>query len=152
MRTIFKGGFQDDAGNGYAFELGREGTAFSAVAGILEATDLGALPPTGFAAMRDPYEIHEVGKSDGVNREYGGVQPTRGRITLRADFTFGILQGTGDVLAIDGKFSGEMVTGSAFFNKRAAALTGQVSARSAVGVFHGADDATAFVGGFLVER
>jgi len=114
LRTIFKGGFQDDAGNGYAFELGREGTAFSAVADILEATDLGALPPTGFAAMRDPYEIHEVGKSDGVNREYGGVQPTRGRITLRADFTFGILQGTGDVLAIDGKFSGKWSLGRRF--------------------------------------
>ena len=152
LRTIFKGKFQNDAGNEYAFELGREGTAFSAVGGILEETDLGALPPTGFAAMSGPYEIHEAGKSDGVSREYGDVQSTRGRITLRADFTFGTLQGTDEVLTIDGTFSDKMVTGSAFFNKRAAALKGQVGASSAVGVFHGADDATAFVGGFLVER
>lgn len=152
LRTIFKGGFQDDEGNGYAFEIGREGTAFSAVGGVLSGTDLGAVPPSGLATMHGTYEVHEAGKSDGAIRDYGTVQSTRGRISLRADFTFNTLQGSDGTLTVDGTFSGSELAGSAFFNKRPAALAGEVGSGSAVGVFHGSDDATAYVGGFFVER
>ncbi len=150
--TIFKGGFEDRDGNGYAFELGREGTAFSAFGGILPGTDLGPLPTSGLASMSGAYQIHEVGKSDGEERDYGGIQSTTGRITIRADFDYNTLQGNDGVLNIDGTFSGDTLTGAAYFNQRPAVLVGKVGGDSAVGVFHGTDDATAYVGGFLVER
>lgn len=152
MTTILKGSYNDDKGNGFAYQLGRDGTAFSAFVGVLPATDVGTLPASGLASMSGVYQIYEVGKSEGVVRDYGAIATTKGRITIRADFDLGTLQGKDDNLNIDGTFKGKTLSGSAFFKKRPAALSGEVGGSRAVGVFHGTDDATTFVGGFVVDR
>ncbi len=152
LPTIFKGSFVNPEGHGYAFELGQDDTAFSAYAGLLPSADPGPLPLQGIATMSGAYNVIEVGKSDGEIREFGEPQTTSGRISLRADFLFKTLQGSDGVLTIDGDFTGNSVSGSAFFNQRAATLVGELGSNHAVGVFHGTDDVTAYIGGFLVER
>lgn len=152
LATIFKGGFKDDEGNGYAFELGRDETAFSARVGLLQGSDVGDLPNSGLATMRGAYQVAEVGKSQGDNREYGEPLLTTGRITLRADFEYGTLQGDDGTLNVDGVFSGKTLTGNAYFNARPADLAGQVGGERAIGIFQGTDDASTFAGGFLVTR
>jgi hypothetical protein len=151
LATIFKGDYKDAAGNGYALELGQKDTAFSAMVGLLPDTTVGPLPTKGIASMRGVYQVAEVGKSQGDTQKYGDPLITSGRITLRADFEFGTLEGSDGVLTVDGSFSSNALTGSAYFNERQAALTGLVGEERAVGVFHGTDDATTFAGGFLVE-
>ncbi|WP_293447928.1 hypothetical protein [Planktotalea sp.] len=135
LTTILKGGYRDDAGNGYAFELGRDGTAFSALVELLPETDLGALPATGIATMRGEYQVIEVGKSDGDVRDYGEPVATSGRLTLRADFDFATLQGSDGTLNIDGTFDGQSLSGAAYFNARAAELSGRIGSEHAVGIF-----------------
>lgn len=152
LTTIVKGSYRDDAGNGYAFELGRDGTAFSALVGLLPETDLGTMPETGIATMRGEYRFIEIGKSDGDVRDYGEPVATSGRLTLRADFEFGTLQGRDGTLNIDGVFNGQTLSGAAYVNARAAELSGRIGGEHAVGIFSGTDDASAFVGGFLVDR
>jgi len=120
LPTIFKGSFVNPEGHGYAFELGQDDTAFSAYAGLLPSADPGPLPLQGIATMSGAYNVIEVGKSDGEIREFGEPQTTSGRISLRADFLFKTLQGSDGVLTIDGDFTGNSVSGSAFFNQRAA--------------------------------
>ncbi|MGB7317249.1 MAG: hypothetical protein WBC85_04710 [Planktotalea sp.] len=152
LATIFKGSYKDANGNGYALEIGRDETTFSARVGLISGTDGGDLPTSGIASMRGVYQVAEVGKSQGDAREYGEPVVTSGRITLRADFEHGTLQGNDEALSIDGVFSGKSLTGNAYFHARQAMLGGQVGEDRAVGIFHGADDASTFVGGFLVER
>ena len=152
LTTLFKGGFRDADGNGYAVEIGRDGANFSAVGGLLSGTSAGDLPLRGIASMRGVYQVAEVGISEGDTRKYGEVVTTSGRITLRADFEFGTLEGSDKILTVRGTFSDKTLTGAAYFNTKPAALTGQVGEGRAIGVFHGTDSATAFVGGFLVER
>ncbi|MGH1578334.1 hypothetical protein [Planktotalea sp.] len=151
LATIFKGSFEDDLGNGYAVELGRDDTRFSAMVGLLPGTDVGPLPKTGIASMRGTYSVSEVGKSKGDEREYGEVATTTGRILLRADFEFGTLQGSDGILSVDGEFTTQTLRGSAYFNSRQAALAGKVGQDRVIGIFHGADDESTFAGGFLVE-
>lgn len=152
LETIFKGGFKDDAGNGYAIELGRDGTAFSAQVGLLAGSSVGVLPSSGIAAMRGAYQIAEVGKSQGSDRDYGEPVLTTGRVTLRADFEYGTLQGSDNTLTIDGTFSGKALKGKAYFKTRSAALSGEVGGERAIGIFQGTDDASTYAGGFLVTK
>ncbi len=152
LATLFKGSYKAGTGNGYALELGRNETAFSARVGLLPGTSGGTLPLSGIASMSGAYQVAEVGKSQGEDIEYGEPQVTSGRITLRADFQFGTLQGSDGVLTVDGVFSGANLTGSTYFNAREAALAGVVGTDRAVGVFHGSDDTSAFVGGFITDR
>jgi hypothetical protein len=152
LTTIFKGSFKNPEGHGYALELGQDDTAFSAYAGLLPSPDPSPLPMQGIAAMHGNYSVIEVGKSDGERRDFGEPETTTGRITLRADFTFKTLQGSDDFLTVDGEFNGNAVTEDVFFNMRPATLVGSLGSDHAVGVFHGTDDVTAYIGGFLVER
>ncbi|WP_139816262.1 hypothetical protein [Planktotalea arctica] len=152
LPTIFKGGYEDASGNGVAVEIGRDGTDFSAYGGLLPGSDAGILPTLGIASMSGVYQVAEVGKSQGDTRKYGEVVTTSGRITLRADFQFGTLEGDDGTLIVRGSFSDKNLTGAAFFNQKAAALSGLVGQDRAIGVFHGTDDASAFAGGFLVDR
>ncbi|MEP5151640.1 hypothetical protein [Planktotalea sp.] len=150
--TIFNGSFEDDSGNGYAVEISRKDTAFNAKVGVIQSSDPGDFPINGGANMQGSYQVAEVGKSDGDFREFGEVAVTEGRISLYADFEHGTLHGDSDDLIIDGLFTSNTLTGNAYFKQREADLTGLVGEDRAIGVFHGSDAATAFVGGFLVER
>lgn len=152
LSAILKGNYQDDLGNGYAFELGRDGTAFSAMVGLLPSTDVGSLPLTGVASMSGDYQVIEVGKSAGDLREYGEPVKTTGRVVLLADFKFGTLNGSDDTLNVDGQFSDKALTGNVYFNGRQATLSGEIGGSRAVGIFHGFDSATTYVGGFVVDR
>lgn len=152
LATIFKGSFKNPEGHGYALELGQDDTDFSAYAGLLPSTDPGPLPLQGIAAMHGTYNVIEVGKSDGDRRDFAELETTTGRITLRADFRFNTLQVSDGILTVDGESSGNTVTGEVFFNARPATLAGRLGSDHAVGVFHGNDDVTAYIGGFLVER
>lgn len=150
--TIFNGSYKDANGNGYAVEISRKDTAFNAQVGVLRSTASADLPLIGGASMHGNYQVAEVGKSDGDLRDFGEVVVTEGRLSLFADFEFKTLRGSSDDLIIDATFAGKDLTGNAFFKERQAALAGQIGSDNAIGVFHGSDDASAFVGGFVVER
>ena len=152
LATIFKGSHKDQAGNGYALELGQKDNAFSARVGLFKGTTGGDLPTSGTATMRGTYQVAEVGKTQGEDIEYGEPVVTSGSLMLRADFEYGTLQGSDEVLTIDGTFSDSFLHGSAYFNAHEADLSGKVGEDRAVGVFHGTDDTSAFAGGFLVAR
>lgn len=149
LNTIHRGSVKNQFENGYAYELRRDGTAFSAQVGLLPQNDLGALPMSGFATLRGEYQILQTGKSDNV-REFGGVSHTTGMITLRANFNFGTLTGAAGDLIVDGTFKDKALSGNVFFQQRKAEMRGLIGTRGAVGVFHNTNDKTALVGGFSV--
>jgi len=151
LTPAFTGSFKDADGNGFAYEVSRTGTALGAQAGILPGTQVGDLPPTGFAAMSGVWNLAEIGKTNGTGREFGEALQYSGRITLRADFDFGTLEGDSEDLRVLGTFDSTVLTGDVFFQDRPAALTGRIGADRAVGAFHGANGDVSFSGGFFVE-
>lgn len=151
---IFTGSYKDGDGNGFAYQVGKSDDTFAAISGLLPGSTGGDLPLSGHASMSGAYRVAEIGKSNDEGREYGEAVVTNGRITLRADFSFGTLQGsdTESGFVVDGTFSTGALTGQVFYNERAATLSGQIGRERAIGAFHGTDSDTAMSGGFLVSR
>lgn len=153
LTPAFTGSYKDGDGNGFAYEVNRLGTDLGAQAGILRGSEVGTLPSTGMAAMSGVWNVAEIGKTNGTGREYGEAVQYSGRITLRADFEFGTLEGDTDdeVLRVLGRFDSTVLTGEVYFEGREAALTGRIGQDRAIGAFHGSDDDAAFAGGFYAE-
>ena len=152
LTPIYTGSYSDGAGNGFAYQARSTSSGFETVAGLLPQTDPGALPPTGSAAFSGPWQVLEIGKQNQNGRDFGETELTSGRITLQVDFDFGTLLGSSGDLSIAGRFADQTLGGTATFKNAVVPLSGKIGNARAVGVFHGADQTTAFAGGFLAKR
>lgn len=151
LTPAFTGSFKDSDEYGFAYEVTRLGTSLGARSGLLPGTQVGDLPTTGMAAMSGIWNAAEIGKTDGQGRDYGEPVRASGRITLRADFLYGTLEGETDDFRVLGRFDSAILQGNAYFKDRPAALSGLIGRDRAIGVFHGTDSDTAYSGGFYVS-
>ncbi len=150
--SVVSRSYNDGGGTGYAFQLGGQDTDFEAFAGVLRSSTVAALPTSGTAAMNGGWQLAQIGRSDGASRDFGEAALASGRITLNVNFEHGILSGTNEGFIVDGSFSGPQLSGSIFYNGRAATLTGLIGADKAIGAFHDANEDSALAGGFYAQK
>jgi len=130
---------------GFAYQYGRKaGTdEFIGVAGIAPLSNPGPLPNAATATYTGDYALTYVDRDE--------VDTRRGTITLDADFSDGVLEGTAGGLNIDGSITGQIIGGSATYRGIDADLTGLIGSQRAVGAFAGDSNNALLVGGFNAD-
>lgn len=150
---VVSGGFTDSSNSGFAYQVERTGTNFSAVAALVPGSTASPLPANGIATMTGIYQGVEIGKSDpALGREFGEALQNSGRIQLRADFASRTLEGSSGPLNVQGTFTSSALQGRVFYNQNEGTLTGLIGGDKAIGAFHGINGNIAFSGGFHTAR
>jgi hypothetical protein len=150
---VVSGGFTDTSTSGFAYQVERTGTNFSAVAAIVPGSTASPLPGLGIATLTGIYQGVEIGKSDPImGREFGEALQNSGRIQLRADFASRTLEGSSGPLNVQGTFNNSTLQGRVFYNENEGTLTGLIGGDKAIGAFHGFNGNIAFSGGFHTAR
>lgn len=143
-------GFSDSSGQGYAFKAGNDDDDdIIAVSGIIPGTVASGAPTSGNVIYTGDYQMVSVGGffiDDG--KVIGFAVADSGSISLNADFDGGTLRGSDDKLTIDGRISGNQLSGDVEYDGVDGTLKGVIGADKAVGAFHGNDKNDIYAGGF----
>ncbi|MEM8691564.1 MAG: hypothetical protein AAGG57_06725 [Pseudomonadota bacterium] len=136
--------FRNETGDrfGFRYQYGRvaNSTRFRGVAGILPASDPGAVPTTATATYDAQYDLTYVGND--VDRQSGNI-------ALNADFNAGTVTGNAGGFAVNGTVTGTDLGGTASYRGVQADMRGVIGDRRVVGAFAGENANALLVGGLI---
>ena len=154
-------------GNGYGNQVGAvDDDGLQGFAGLVSGATVSAPLTTGSTTMTGDFELAVI---DFIIQNGTSVtgQSTldRGNLTLNVDFENRRVTGGGtgldggisnivldnNVLAVDGQFVGDALTGTVTYDGVSGPLRGLVGSNEAIGAFHGHSDNQVHAGGFIVN-
>lgn len=135
---------------GAAYVTGTDGAGAKAYAGIIPGTNPGAPVTNGTVRYNTKYQvaaIENISVSGGFLR--GVNTRDSGSLTLVANFNGNTLTGTDGTFAVDGRMSGQNLSGRVSYGGVNGSLTGLIGDDAVVGAFNGNNSTMVYSGGFI---
>lgn len=154
-------------GNTYGFQVGAvSNDGLQGFAGIAPGASVTAPPVSGSATFDGRFEVGLIAGIYTFDDQVSGrTSADNGAISLTADFAQGTLTGggtgldmgsfntdlSGNVLTVDGTFSGSKLSGTVTYDGVKGPLTGLVGGNEVIGAFHAHNDRHVHAGGFIAN-